>query len=220
MSFQNYAESMSAKLHVGKAKAAAVAGACVLLSIAAVIAISSIASVGGGFEVAKADAADMQEEQGAAGSDGAVAEADRICIDVAGHVMQPGVIYLYEGSRVADAIAAVGGFAEDAAVSAVNQARVLVDGEQLYVPGTEEATNAVAGASEGTPAAEANDGKANINKADSSQLQMISGIGPSKADKIIAYRDANGPFASIDDLTNVSGIGEKTLESIRGSICV
>ncbi|WP_165060255.1 helix-hairpin-helix domain-containing protein [Adlercreutzia sp. ZJ154] len=62
--------------------------------------------------------------------------------------------------------------------------------------------------------------KVNINTADAAQLQTISGIGESKAKKIIAYRESNGKFKSVEDLTNVSGIGEKTLESIRDQICV
>ena len=68
--------------------------------------------------------------------------------------------------------------------------------------------------------ASSNNGKVNINTADATGLQQISGIGPSKAQKIIAYREQNGKFKSIEDLTNVSGIGEKTLESIRDQICV
>lgn len=222
MSFQDYSESIAARLHLGKAKIAALVGACVLVFIAIVIAISSLASSSGGFEVTKASAAESQAEESAESAVDEDAAHGEICIDVAGCVAKPGICYLSEGSRVADAIAAAGGFTSDASASAINQARVLVDGEQLYVPSADEAAASTAGATP-TAAADAGvaaSGKVNINTADTAQLQTISGIGPSKADKIIAYRDSNGPFASIDELTNVSGIGEKTLDAIRGQICV
>lgn len=229
MSFQDYSESLSAKLHLGKAKIAALVGVCILVFIVAVIAISSITSFGSGFEVSKAAAAESQAEEADKSDAEESAARGEICVDVAGCVAKPGICYLAEGSRVADAIAAAGGFTGSAATSSINQARVLADGEQLYVPSVDEAAAGVAGAGAGVDAAATGaagaagagaNGKVNINTADSAQLQTISGIGQSKADKIIAYRNSNGPFASVDELTNVSGIGAKTLESIRDSICV
>lgn len=196
-----------------------------MLFIAAIVAATSIASTGNAFEVSKSSASDMQAEAPEGDPSDSEGSASEICVDVAGCVNKPGICYLAEGSRVADAVAAAGGFSDGAATAGVNQARVLVDGEQLYVPSADEAAASItsAGGEDGAVgsggAASAN-GKVNINTADSTQLQTISGIGQSKADKIIAYRNANGPFASVDELTNVSGIGEKTLESIRDSICV
>lgn len=221
VSFQDYSESITAKLHIGRAKKAAIVGVCVLLFIAAVVAVTSIVATGNGFEVSKASASDVQAEEMRDDSSATEASASDICVDVAGCVNKPGICYLPEGSRVADAIEAAEGFSETAAKTSVNQARVLTDGEQLYVPSIDEQVPSMtAMGSEPGGASSASSGKVNINTADSDQLQTISGIGQSKADKIIAYRNANGPFSSVDELTNVSGIGEKTLESIRDSICV
>lgn len=225
VSFQDYSESLSARLHLGKAKIAALVGVCLVVFIVAVIAISSITTFGSGFEVSKAAAAESQAEDAGENDAEESTASGELCVDVAGCVAKPGICYLAEGSRVADAIAAAGGFTGDAAVSSINQARVLADGEQLYVPSVDEAAAGVAGAGTGgstasAPAGVSANGKVNINTADSAQLQTISGIGQSKADKIIAYRNSNGPFGSVDELTNVSGIGAKTLESIRDSICV
>lgn len=222
MSFQDYAESDQSRFSVGRKRAVAIVGIVVVLLAICIAVTVSLCSVEGGFEVARADAA---EEESQASDSSQDVSTVQICVDVAGCVNAPQICYLKEGSRVADAIAAAGGFTDNAATSSINQARVLVDGEQLYVPSTEEVTSAQGAGSAGVASSAAgvvgaDSGKVNINTADVSQLQTISGIGESKAKKIIAYRDANGPFASVDDLVNVSGIGEKTLESIRESICI
>lgn len=166
-------------------------------------------------------------------------EDARICVHASGAVMRPGIVYLAPGSRVADAIEAAGGFSEDAARDSMNLARLLEDGEQIHVMTLAEQSSKQAAeydkTAQGSPSngpsststtpskgssSQSGSGLVNINTATSSELQTLSGIGESKAQKIISYRESNGPFASVDDLTNVSGIGEKTLESIRSSICV
>lgn len=156
-----------------------------------------------------------------------------ICIHVSGCVTHPGVVYVESGKRVSDAIEAAGGFSDGAAQDSINLARVLEDGEQIHIASMAEyqALNApTANSTDGSGTmlsqnsmSERSDTRAgliNINKATSSELQTLSGIGEAKAKKIIDYREANGAFKSVDDLTKVSGIGEKTLESIRSSICV
>lgn len=142
-----------------------------------------------------------------------------IFVHVEGAVVSPGLFELSEGSRVYDAIKAAGGFAEDACHDAVNLARILSDGEQIIVPTTQtddgsDATPSTA-ASPGTVA-----GKVNINTADAATLDTLPGIGASTAAKIVADREANGPFKTIEDLKRVSGIGDKKFTQLEGCITV
>lgn len=142
-----------------------------------------------------------------------------IFVHVEGAVVSPGLFELPEGSRVYDAIKAAGGFAEDARHDAVNLARILSDGEQVIVPTTQtddgsDATPSTA-ASPGTVA-----GKVNINTADAATLDTLPGIGASTAAKIVADREANGPFRTIEDLKRVSGIGDKKFTELEGCITV
>jgi competence protein ComEA len=135
-------------------------------------------------------------------------------VHVSGAVRSPGLYVVPAGSRVVDAIAAAGGFADDADRDAVNLARAVDDGEQLPVPRVGEAP-AQAGAA---PAAA--DGRVNLNTADASQLEELPRIGPALAERIIAWRDDNGRFTSVDDLLAVPGIGDKMLESLRDLVTV
>ncbi len=152
-------------------------------------------------------------------------ETSSIFVHVAGEVKNPGIVELASGERVALAIEKAGGATENALLDSINLAKKCEDGEQIVIPSkvqNEDSSQASSSdsAASGSSASSANNGKVNINTADATGLQQISGIGPSKAQKIIAYREQNGKFKSIEDLTNVSGIGEKTLESIRDQICV
>lgn len=147
-----------------------------------------------------------------------------IVVHVSGAVATPGVYELPAESRVADAIHAAGGLNEEAYASAINQAAALQDGVQVYVPTEDEATPPDAGTSSAAPASSTESGSAsdggqiNVNTAGASRLEELPGIGPALAERIIAHRDANGPFASLDALANVKGIGEKTLEDLRPHI--
>lgn len=127
-------------------------------------------------------------------------DKSKVTVDVKGAVVKPGVYTLKAGTRVTDAIKAAGGMTEDADAKSVNLAASLSDEEVIYV-----ATK---------------DGKINLNTATSEELQTISGIGAKRAEDIIAYRESHGGFQSVDDLKNVSGIGDKTLDKIRESIYV
>lgn len=140
-----------------------------------------------------------------------------VVLHVLGAVSQPGIVELPLGARVVDAIAAAGGPSDDADLGGVNLARVVVDGEQLRVPRIGEAP-ASAGAA-AVPGASA-DGRVNLNTADAAALETLPGVGPAIAARIIAWRDENGPFRSVDELTAVSGIGEKTLEGLRDQATV
>ncbi len=138
-----------------------------------------------------------------------------ILVHVAGKVKRPDVYPLLQGSRVSDAIRAAGGAKKGVDLGDINLARVLVDGEQVYV-------GYVPKVSSGTT----NSGKkiftgiVNINRATKAEFDSLTGIGPVIAGRIISYRNQNGPFVTLEDLLKVSGIGEKTLSRIRSRLTV
>lgn len=136
---------------------------------------------------------------------------------VSGAVVSPGVYELEDGSRVIDAIGAAGGMDEDAATDSVNLARKIQDGEQIHIPRDGEQSEQ--GETYQYTAGNTG-GMVNINTADAQTLEGLPGVGPATAQKIIEERTANGPFSSVDDLQRVSGIGDKKLDALRGSICV
>lgn len=139
-----------------------------------------------------------------------------VVLHVHGAVGEPGIVELPLGSRVVDAIAAARGPTDDADLGAVNLARVVADGEQLYVPRVGEAPPPAAGGATGPDAS----GRVNINTADAAALETLAGVGPALAARIIAWREQNGPFRSVDELTAVSGIGPKTLDGMRDQVTV
>ncbi|KAB7746574.1 ComEA family DNA-binding protein [Nostocoides sp. F2B08] len=140
-------------------------------------------------------------------------------VHVAGQVVRPGIVRLAPGSRVIDAVEAAGGPLTEADLAAVNLARPVVDGEQVYVPKPGEAVPAVPGASTGTgPAAEG--APIDLNAADATALDGLPGVGPVLAERIIAWRTEHGRFTSVDELGEVSGIGEKLLGQIRDRVTV
>lgn len=136
-----------------------------------------------------------------------------IYIHVCGAVMKEGVVVLPEGSRGKDALDAAGGFAENAARDAVNLAETLKDGMKLYFPTTEECA-------EGMWTAQEESGLVNINTAGVDVLCTLPGIGEAKAKSIVAYREANGSFGSIEDIMNVSGIKDNAYNKIKDLITV
>lgn len=140
-----------------------------------------------------------------------------LTVDVDGAVARPAVIQLPEGSRVQDAIEACGGLAADADVSGINRAARLQDGQKVFVP-----QKGQAGSAPSSPGAGAATGGTlvNINVATVDELDSLPGIGEATALAIIEEREANGAFASIEDLMRVSGVGEKKFEKLRDLICV
>lgn len=136
---------------------------------------------------------------------------------VTGAVANPGVYSLDEGLRVCDAVEAAGGLTEDADASTVNLARVLSDGEHIALPTKAEVETALAQGSAGGAAASS---LVNINTADASALETLSGVGSATAQAIISDREQNGPFSTIEDLMRVDGIGEKKFAKLKDSICV
>ncbi|WP_343208917.1 ComEA family DNA-binding protein [Anaerolentibacter hominis] len=133
---------------------------------------------------------------------------------ICGAVLRPGVYELEEGARLFDLLEQAGGFAEEAAEDALNLAACVTDGSRYYIPTREEAAAGLF-PEEGQPAS---DGRVAVNTATKEQLMTLPGIGESKADKIIADREKNGPFRSVDDLTRIDGIKEGILNSIRDKI--
>lgn len=136
-----------------------------------------------------------------------------IFVDIGGAVKSPQVVELPEGSRVEDAIKAAGGLADNADLTDINRAAFLEDGEKVYIP-------EIYDEGDGEYSAPQGDGKININTADSEQLQELNGVGPATAEKIIEYREENGRFSHIEDIKNVSGIGDKTFEKFEDDIKV
>lgn len=142
----------------------------------------------------------------------AEASAEEIYVDVTGAVQKPGVYQLNQGDRVYQAIEKAGGFREDAEASAINQAAVLEDGQQITIMSTSQQQMQEEKAAE--------EGLVNINTADADTLCTLPGIGEAKAKSIIAYREKNGPFKSTEELTKVSGIKEGVFDKVSDLICV
>jgi len=147
-------------------------------------------------------------------------EPSEICVYITGAVERPGIVTLKEGSRLADAIELVGGALDDADLSKINLALKVEDEGMYIIPRIGEAIEEPLVQENPSTEKGSKNGKININKADSALLETLPGIGPSKAARIIEYREANGSFKNIEDIMNVSGIGQKTFENIKDLICV
>ena len=150
-------------------------------------------------------------------------EDQLVTVDVKGAVKKPGVYQLQSNSRVHEALEKAGGLTDEADLKSVNQAQKLSDEAVVYVAKVGEnavdvTTSAPASATSGT--GQAKSALVNLNTATEADFQTISGIGQKRAQDIIAYREANGRFKSVDELKNVSGIGAKTLEKLKEYVTV
>ncbi|SIQ71879.1 helix-hairpin-helix domain-containing protein [Halanaerobium kushneri] len=150
----------------------------------------------------------------------------KIVVHLAGNVKKPGVYKLNKNDRLVDLIKAAGGLKEKADLAKINLAEKLYDGQKIFI---EEKIKIKPSSTFADPENEvneksvinnfsANSSLININQADQNRLEKLSGIGPAKAAAIIKYREQNDYFSRKEDLLNVSGIGEKTLENIRDEI--
>ena len=160
---------------------------------------------------------------------------ETIIVHITGEVKNWGVIELEKGSRVIDAVNIAGGFTDEADVNKVNLAYVLTDAIKIYIPSKNEDEESVVSTKEyitldsgdnvitgeGDVLEEKdNNSIVNINSATQTELETLPGIGPSIALKIISYREENGKFSNIEDIKNVSGIGDNKFENIRELICI
>ncbi len=165
-------------------------------------------------------------------------DISKIFIHVTGAVNNEGVVEIKEGSRIADAVDAANGFSEDADISQINLAYQLEDGQKIYIPRindekingeekvlqkeyvTDEAGDDIIIEDETSNIKSKENEKININTADQSGLEEIPGVGEATAQKIIEYRELNGKFKTIEDIKNVSGIGDSKFENMKEKICV
>lgn len=151
-------------------------------------------------------------------------EAKKIIIHITGCVMNAGIVEVDDGSRIIDVIEKAGGITEEADISKVNLAYIVEDAQKIYIPSisdekgieyvsTENGDNVII-----EDKTKEKKSKVNINKAKQTELEQIPGIGPSTALKIINYRKENGAFTSIEEIKEISGIGEKKFEEIKENI--
>ena len=146
------------------------------------------------------------------------AKEEKTClVYVCGAVVSPGVYELDDGSRIYEAVELAGGFMEDAAEDVLNLAESVTDGQMIRIP-TEEEQEAVG--RQGAEADSAADGKLDLNRADVAALMELPGIGQSKAEAIVGYREEHGPFSQAEDLMKVEGIKEGVFNKIKDRIKV
>lgn len=150
-----------------------------------------------------------------------------IKVYVTGEVNSAGVIELEEGARIEDAIEGAGGITSNANLKNINLAYEVGDGEKIYIPNINEneeesveETISTTSATEKNSTSSSSKGKININKAGESELTSIPGVGASTAEKIVSYRNENGKFSSIEEIKNVSGIGDGKYEKMKDYITV
>lgn len=154
-------------------------------------------------------------------------DKDIIVVHVTGAIKKPGIVRLEEGSRIEDAIQAAGGLTEDSDISDVNLAYILDDGIKLRIPTIDDKNkdNYISENSGENIILEDNlqdesNSLININKATQTELETLPGIGPSLSNKIVEYREKNGKFSKIEDIKNVTGIGDSKYANIKDLITV
>nr|WP_238158966.1 helix-hairpin-helix domain-containing protein [Priestia megaterium]MDH3172271.1 helix-hairpin-helix domain-containing protein [Priestia megaterium] len=144
-----------------------------------------------------------------------------VMVDIKGAVQKPGVYQLPKDARVKDALAQAGGATKEADLRQLNLASKLQDEMAVYIPAAGEEIPPSSPVSSISSSGTSNDQPlVNINTANTDELQTLNGIGPSKASAIVSYREENGLFQTVEDLGQVSGIGEKSLEKIKAQITV
>jgi competence protein ComEA len=193
-----------------------------------------VAAVQGGGGPGAEGQSDLADRQGdGAGEDGAATttEVRRLVVHVDGQVVRPGVVELAAGARVQQALDAAGGATPQADLTRINLARPVSDGERLWVPAPGEQVPALVdggtGSGGGPQGGAGSSGPAgggavlvDLNVADQAALEELPGVGPATAQAILGWRDEHGRFSSVEELLEVSGIGEKTLERLRPHVTV
>lgn len=202
-------EVRRARVRIGVGAAVVV----LFVGLACAVLFSAFAPKGQSEVVAPGLGATGEAESASAAPSGAA-----IFVHILGAVAVPGLYELHEGDRAVDAVAAAGGFAEGADQSQLNLARFVTDGEQIVVPVVGAAPPPAPGAVTGGGAAVA--GKVNINTADAAALETLPRVGPAMAARIIEWRETNGRFTAVEDLMSVTGVGEKTFDSLKDLVTV
>lgn len=153
-------------------------------------------------------------------------EKNKIFLHITGEVNAPGIIEIDEGARLADVIEAAGGFTENADINKINLAYIVKDGQKINIPNVNYVdTNSYITENMGEniiieDITSSSTNLVNINTATQTELETLTGIGPSTALKIIKYREENGKFKTIEEIKNVAGIGDSKFEAIKDEICV
>lgn len=153
-------------------------------------------------------------------------EDNEIIVHIDGEVINPGLVYLPTDARIADAISAAGGVTELANISKVNLAYEVKDGQKIYIPSINDEGDEItyiqdtAGYNIIDDSTSTQSSLVNINSATQAELETLPGIGSATATKIIDYRNKNGSFKKIEDIMNVSGIGEAKFNNIKDFICI
>ncbi len=223
MPFVQSAQTKRAKYHLSNVRLPVVAGIAAVALVAIFLTLHGVWNLvnADSFELLKKDDHPSSQEVASGGGVQAGSAEDagkRIAVHVGGAVVRPGVYELKEGTRVLGAVEAAGGFIEGAATDSLNLARTLNDGEQVLILSLGEIAASPAASSGGSSAQAAR--KVNINTAGTGDLATLPGIGESTAKKIVADRESNGPFRTVEELTRVSGIGEKKLADLAPLVTV
>lgn len=199
-------------------KAVAAAGMAALLSLG-LVGVLRLQAPALAISSAPSQPAQDGDDDAFGSADGAIGEPlllSEVVVHVDGAVERPGVYSLAgETVRICDAVDAAGGLAPDADTSSINLAQPITDGMKVHIPTFDEVER---GAVQESGSAEG--GLINLNTATVEELMQLPGIGEHTAQAIIDDRSRYGPYASVDDLLRVSGIGEKKLEKIRSYVCV
>ncbi len=228
MSFLDEVDSLRSKLGISRVNPVALVGiAFVSIAVIVLICLSAWGFFASpGVVVQRTDESSVSTEAESGTEEPAV---KHIFVHVVGSVQAPGMVELEAGQRVSDAVQAAGGFTPEADQLSVNLARQVEDGEQIVVGSVQESTaNSSSAQSSSSSSSEqssetgtsAASGKVNINTATVEQLTTLKGVGEATAQKIIDYRQQNGSFKKIEDLKNVSGIGDKRYAALKDSITV
>lgn len=143
-------------------------------------------------------------------------ESIKIVVDIKGEIKNPNIYWLEEGCIIEDLINIAGGITEEGDLSKINRAQKLNDHEVVIIPNINDKESEI----ESIISSSNNENKVNINTASINELDTLSGIGPSKAEAIIKYREENGTFKSIEEIKNVTGIGEALFEKFKENITI
>ena len=176
--------------------------------------------------VTSSNSEDIKQEIDSTDEDNKKVEAPDMAVYIIGAVQKPGVYKIYDGIRMSDMIALAGGALPDADLNKLNLAKKLTDQDKVYIPKIGEKIEDMQAYSENnsditiTSSSESTSLKVNINTASLSQLDTLPGIGPTYAQNIIDYRNAKGRFKSIEDIKDVTGIGDKRFDSIKELITI